>query len=143
MNYLLDTHVLIWFLNGDKSLSSKARKAIESDNATNFVSMASLWEIAIKLSLDRLSIKVPFEKISIELDKNNFQLLPITFADTVILSTLAFHHRDPFDRLIISQSMANNFTLISKDKEFYKKYLMFDLLTDKEKLELQQIHLTI
>ena len=127
MKYLLDTHVLIWFLNGDKSLSSKARKAIESDNATNFISIASLWEIAIKLSLDRLSIKVPFEELSNELDKNNFQLLPITFNDTVILSTLAFHHRDPFDRLIISQSLANDFTLISKDKEFsaYKVKLLW------------------
>ena len=118
MNYLLDTHVLIWFLNGDKSLSPKVRKAIESDNATNFVSIASLWEIAIKLSLDRISIKVPFENLGIELEKNNFQLLPITLADTVILSTLPFNHRDPFDRLIISQSISNDFTLISKDKEF-------------------------
>jgi len=118
MNYLLDTHVLIWFLNGDKSLSTKARKAIESDNATNFVSIASLWEISIKLSLDRISIKVPFENLGIELEKNNFQLLPITLADTVILSTLPFNHRDPFDRLLISQSISNNFTLISKDKEF-------------------------
>lgn len=96
MKYLLDTHVLIWFLNGDKALSAKVRKAIESDNATNFISIVSLWEIAIKLSLDRLSIKVPFEKLSNELDKNNFQLLPITFNDTVILSTLTYHHRDPF-----------------------------------------------
>ena len=118
MNYLLDTHVLIWFLNGDKSLSPKVRKAIESDNATNFVSIASLWEIAIKLSLDRISIKVPFVNLGIELEKNNFQLLPITLADTVILSTLPFNHRDPFDRLIISQSISNDFTLISKDKEF-------------------------
>jgi PIN domain nuclease of toxin-antitoxin system len=118
MNYLLDTHALIWFLNGDKALSSNACKAIESDNAINFVSIASLWEIAIKISLDRLSINVPFDKLSLELDKNNFQLLPITFNDTVILSTLAFNHRDPFDRIIISQAMANNFTLISKDKAF-------------------------
>lgn len=127
MKYLLDTHVLIWFLNGDKSLSPKARKAIESDKATNFVSIASIWEIAIKLGLDRLSMKIPFEKLSIELDKNNFQLLPITFNDTAVLSTLAFHHRDPFDRLLISQSIANDFTLISKDKEFsaYKIKLLW------------------
>jgi PIN domain nuclease of toxin-antitoxin system len=127
MKYLLDTHVLIWFLNGDKSLSTKARKAIESDNATNFISIASIWEIAIKLSLDRLSIKIPFEQLSNELDKNNFQILPITFNDTFVLSTLAFHHRDPFDRLIISQSVANDFTLISKDKEFsaYKIKLLW------------------
>ncbi len=127
MKYLLDTHVLIWFLNGDKSLTTKARKAIESQNATNFISIASIWEIAIKLSLDRLSMKVPIEKLSNELEKNNFQLLPITFNDTVILSTLTFHHRDPFDRIIISQSITNDFTIISKDKEFsaYKIKLLW------------------
>ena len=127
MNYLLDTHVLIWFLNGDKALSTKARKAIESDNAINFISIASLWEIAIKISMERLTVKVPFEKLGAELDKNNFQILPITFNDTVVLSTLAFHHRDPFDRLIISQTIANDFTLISKDKEFaaYKTKLLW------------------
>ena len=127
MNYLLDTHVLIWFLNGDKALSTKARKAIESENAINFISIASLWEIAIKISLDRLSIKVSFEKLSAELEKNNFQILPITFNDTIILSTLPFHHRDPFDRLIISQSISNDFTIISKDKEFaqYKIKLLW------------------
>lgn len=118
MHYLLDTRVLIWFLNGDKSLSAKARKAIEADAASNFVSIVSIWEIAIKLSLDRLSIKIPFEKLSDELEKNGFQLLPITFNDTIILSTLEFHHRDPFDRLIICQAFANDFTLISKDQEF-------------------------
>ena len=127
MNYLLDTHVLIWFLNGDKALSTKVRKAIESENAINFISIASLWEIAIKISLDRLSIKVSFEKLSAELEKNNFQILPITFNDTIILSTLPFHHRDPFDRLIISQSISNDFTIISKDKEFaqYKIKLLW------------------
>lgn len=120
MNYLLDTHVLIWFLNGDKFLSSKARKAIESDNAINYISIVSLWEVAIKLSLDRLIMNTPFEKLSDVLDKNGFQILPITFNDTVVLSKLKFHHRDPFDRLIISQSITNNFTLISNDKEFSK-----------------------
>ena len=58
MKYLLDTHTLIWFLNGDKELSSKARKAIESNNVVNFVSIASLWEIAIKISLKKLELPV-------------------------------------------------------------------------------------
>jgi len=79
MNYLLDTHALIWFLNGDKNLSSKARKAIESSGAMNFISIVSLWEIAIKISLDRLELKAPFEKIDDEIANNNFQMLPITF----------------------------------------------------------------
>lgn len=127
MNYLLDTHAFIWFLNGDKSLSTKARKAIESDEAINFISIASLWEIAIKISLERLELKVPFEKLGEEIHNNNFQLLPITFKDTLILSTLKFHHRDPFDRLLIAQAINNDFTLISKDKHFnsYKVNLIW------------------
>ena len=127
MNYLLDTHTLIWFLNGDKLLSNKARKAIESETAVNFVSIASLWEISIKLSLERLEIKFPFETIAEQFEKNNFQLLPITFNDTLMLAGLPLFHRDPFDRMIICQSITNNFTLISKDKEFaaYKIKLLW------------------
>lgn len=127
MNYLLDTHVLIWFLNGDKDLSTKARKAIESAEATNFVSIASLWEMAIKISLDRLELKFSFESIAEQMLNNNFQLLPITFKDTLILSNLKFHHRDPFDRLLIAQAMNNNFTIISRDKQFdnYKVNLIW------------------
>ena len=121
MNYLLDTHALIWFLNGDKSLSTKAWKAIESSEATNFVSIVSLWEIAIKISLDRLDLKTSFENIGEEIINNNFQMLPITFQDTLVLSSLPFHHRDPFDRLLISQGINNKFTLISKD-EYFESY---------------------
>jgi PIN domain nuclease of toxin-antitoxin system len=99
-------------------LTTKARKAIEGDQVVNYVSIASLWEIAIKLSLERHTMKFHFEKFKDELEKNDSQLLPITFNDNVILSSLSFHLRDPFDRMIISQAMANDFTLISKDREF-------------------------
>jgi len=127
MNYLLDTHALIWFLNGDKDLSTKARKAIESADAINFVSIASLWEIAIKISLERLELKMPFQTLSQEILNNSFQILPIVFEDILILSKLKFHHRDPFDRILISQAINNNFTLISKDKHFesYKVKLLW------------------
>ena len=118
MNYLLDTHTLIWFLNGDKDLSSIARKAIESPEAINFVSIVSLWEISIKISLKKLDLKASFENIGDEISNNNFQMLPITFQDTLILSSLAFHHRDPFDRLLIAQAVNNKFTIISKDHHF-------------------------
>ena len=121
MNYLLDTHALIWFLNGDKNLSAKARKAIESNEAINFVSILSLWEIAIKISLNRLDLKTSFENIGVEIINNNFQMLPITFQDTFILSSLPLHHRDPFDRLLISQGINNKFTIISKD-EYFESY---------------------
>lgn len=118
MNYLLDTHTLIWFLNGDKDLSSNARKAIESSEAINFVSIVSLWEIAIKVSLDRLGLKVSFEKVGEEIINNAFGILHISFEDTLMVSYLPFHHRDPFDRLLIAQAMNNDFILISKDQYF-------------------------
>jgi len=67
MNYLLDTHALIWFLNGDKQISTKARKAIESDKANNFISIASIWEIGIKISLNRLSMNIEFSQLGEEI----------------------------------------------------------------------------
>ncbi len=120
MNYLLDTHTLIWFLNGDKNLSLKARKAIESTASANFVSIVSLWEIAIKISLDRLELKSSFEKIEEQILGNGFEMLPLTFKDTLILSSLPFHHNDPFDRVLIAQGMNNKLTIISKDQHFDK-----------------------
>ncbi|MEO6723332.1 MAG: type II toxin-antitoxin system VapC family toxin [Ferruginibacter sp.] len=118
MNNLIDTHALIWFLNGDSDLSEKARSAIENKNAINFVSIASLWEIAIKISLGKLELRSPFSELSNQLNNNGFQILPITFDDTLILTNLPFHHRDPFDRIIISQGLNNKLTIISKDKIF-------------------------
>lgn len=118
MNNLVDTHALIWFLNGDNDLTDNAKKAIEEKDAINFISIVSLWEIAIKISIGKLELKIPFAKISEQLENNGFQILPVTFEDTLLLSTLPFHHRDPFDRIIISQSFNNKLRIISKDKFF-------------------------
>ena len=118
MRNLLDTHALIWFLNGDEQLSNKARKAIEKTGAVNFVSIASLWEMAIKTSLGKLEMKSHFSKVAELMSENGFQLLPITFADTLLLLSLPFHHKDPFDRIIIAQSISNELTIISKDNYF-------------------------
>jgi len=118
MNYLLDTHTLIWFLSGDTELSVKARKAIEAESSNIFVSIASIWEIAIKVNLGRLDLKITFNQLRNEIEKNGFELLPITFNDILSLNELPMIHRDPFDRIIISQSLSNNFMLISKDKTF-------------------------
>jgi len=121
MNNLLDTHVFIWFVNGESKLSAQAKSSIELHTSVNYLSVASLWEIAIKINLGKLELKTPFNNILQQVELNNFKLLPITFEDTVIVSSLPFHHRDPFDRLIISQCLNNNLTLISKDL-FLKEY---------------------
>lgn len=99
---LLDTHTLIWFIEGSKELSRTARQTIEIENADNYVSIASLWEIAIKVSLGKLELKTPFNQIDRQITQNGFEILPVTFEDTLIVSALPFHHRDPFDRIIIA-----------------------------------------
>ncbi len=116
INHLLDTHTLIWFIEGDENLSDIARKSIERRKITNYVSIASLWEIAIKINIGRLEIKVPFHQIREKIFENGFQILPISFEDTLIISSLPLFHRDPFDRIIIAQAMANNLTIISRDE---------------------------
>jgi PIN domain nuclease of toxin-antitoxin system len=115
---LLDTHTLIWFINGDAELSQTARAAIEKENIINFVSIASFWEMAIKISLGKLELKTPFNQIARQIAENGFEILPITFEDTLTLSMLPFHHRDPFDRIIIAQRFNNGLNVISRDKNF-------------------------
>jgi PIN domain nuclease of toxin-antitoxin system len=102
MLQLLDTHTFIWFINGDNQLSAKAIEKIESDDAINFISIASIWEIAIKISLGKLELRKPFSEIESQIQENGFQILPITIRDTLVVSSLPFYHRDPFDRLIIA-----------------------------------------
>ena len=114
--YLLDTHTLIWYINGDVELSQKGKLAIEAENATNFVSIASLWEMAIKVSLGKLELTMPFDQIEKQVAENGFEILPITLRDIFTVSSLPFHHRDPFDRIIIAQSLNNDMTVISKDR---------------------------
>ena len=118
MKVLLDTHTFLWFLAGNSELSKKARTLIENPKNEKYISIVSFWEIAIKNSLGKLTLDVPFAELKAEVIKNSFQILPITFEDTLQLSILPFHHRDPFDRIIISQAKVNQLTLISRDNNF-------------------------
>ncbi len=118
MNLILDTHAFIWFVNADKNLTTKAREAIENPFNFSHISIASLWEMAIKISLGKLEIKYPFEQILPQIYENGFEILPITFEHISVISELEFHHKDPFDRLIIAQAMAERMMIISKDKLF-------------------------
>ncbi len=83
-----------------------------------FISIASLWEISIKTSINKLTIKSAYELIIEDVTENDMEILPINFAHTVIQNKLPFHHRDPFDRIIVSQAIAENMNLISKDAVF-------------------------
>ena len=118
MKILLDTHAFLWFLGGNSELSKNARSVIENIDNDKYISIASFWEIAIKNSLGKLFLDVPFAEIKNEAIINGFQLLPITFEDTLQLIALPFNHSDPFDRIIISQAKNNNLTLLSRDSAF-------------------------
>lgn len=83
-----------------------------------FYQIASLWEIAIKIRLDKLSLISDFNKISGFLSENQIEILPITFEHILTLNNLEFHHRDPFDRIIIGQAISEDLTILTKDRNF-------------------------
>lgn len=119
MNLLLDTHAFLWFIAGDSSLNKTARAAIEDENNNPYLSVASLWEIAIKVSIGKLELSEPFESLIPEqLAENGIELLDISVAHTAIVASMPFHHRDPFDRLIAAQARAEQMALVSADDVF-------------------------
>jgi len=118
MDLLLDTHVFLWYVDGNKQLPEKIVKIINNKANRCFVSIASIWEIVVKLSVQKLEIKGGFKTIENFLDNNDFEILPIDLDDTKTLLNLDFFHRDPFDRMIISQAIASDLKIISKDKQF-------------------------
>ena len=121
MKYLLDTHALLWFLEDDLQLPDKIGKEIVNGNNKCFVSVASLWEIAIKLSIGKLSLGFPFKKFASYLSNNDIELIPIELEHLIQVSDLNLYHRDPFDRVIIAQGIVEKLTVITKDDQF-KKY---------------------
>ena len=118
MRYLIDTHVFLWFVSSSKELSKTARTLIENGNNEIFLSIASLWEISIKTALGKLSVKGNYETVIDDVVDNSIQILPINFAHTVEQNRLPFHHRDPFDRIIISQAIVENMDFISAETVF-------------------------
>ena len=118
MNLLLDTHTLIWLLEGDENLSKSAIAAIQNSANTCFVSSASLWEIAIKMSISKLEMKIPFPELSHLIWENGIEILPTEFEHFLKVSSLPFHHKDPFDRIIIAQSLVEQMDIVGKDGYF-------------------------
>jgi PIN domain nuclease of toxin-antitoxin system len=118
MNILLDTHALIWYLEGSGEISENARKAIENVNNTCFVSIASIWEIAIKLSIDKLKMNISFDRLSSLIWENGFEILQIRIEHTKELISLPFTHKAPFDRLLISQAKTETMSVVTKDIHF-------------------------
>jgi len=119
MRLLLDTHAFLWFLLDDPQLSQMAKDSIANPDNDIEISPASYWEIAIKISLKKYSLPEPYEQfMERELATNQFRILPIEPKHTAALTSLPFHHRDPFDRLIIAQAMVEQIPVISGDEVF-------------------------
>jgi PIN domain nuclease of toxin-antitoxin system len=116
MILLLDTCALLWFLSNDPQLSVKARTAIEEPTNVRWVSPISLLEIALKVRIGKLPLRRPFGALfPAELVANDIHLLPIDARHIEPLTTLPFHHNDPFDRLIVATSLVETLRLVSPD----------------------------
>jgi PIN domain nuclease of toxin-antitoxin system len=114
MNVLLDTHAWLWFALGDPQLSTAVRDCILEPVNVKFVSPASYWEISIKISLGKYALNVPYRDfIRQSIVGNGFRFLHISPRHTERVSAMPFHHRDPFDRLLIAQALVENMPLVS------------------------------
>lgn len=119
MELLLDTHTMLWFLWADSRLSANALSMIVVPSNRKHISIASCWEIAIKVCGGKLSLgESATTFLPREIQKNNFLLLPISLAHATGVEALPLHHRDPFDRLLVAQAALDNLTLISADPMF-------------------------
>lgn len=117
MKLLLDTHALYWYVADDPQLSATAKNAIQDASNEVLVSPATFWEIAIKVSLGKWKLLRPFEEfVDIALNQYQFQLFPILPAHTAKVIDLPFHHKDPFDRLLVAQSLAEQLSIVSNDQ---------------------------
>ena len=116
MRLLLDTHTVLWFYLADPQLSSSANAAIVEPKNEKWVSPATYWDIAIKISTGKYVLAQPYEDFwRNAIDSNGFLYLHILPRHTALLTTLPYHHRDPFDRLLVAQAMAEGMTIVSAD----------------------------
>jgi len=118
MNLLLDTHALLWFLSGDQRIPLKTVATVADTSNDCYISIASLWEVSIKLGLGKLSLDFSFREFPQKLELIEVRQLPMTISHLDRLRSIPNHHRDPFDRLIISQAIEEDMTVVTKDPVF-------------------------
>jgi PIN domain nuclease of toxin-antitoxin system len=119
MKLLLDTHSFLWFISGSDRISVTARGLIEDSSNQPLLSIASLWEMAIKVSLGRLKLARSFEELIPEqMSLNGIEVLDIQIKHVAEVAQLPFHHRDPFDRLLIAQAKVEGTPIVGADEKF-------------------------
>jgi len=128
MNLLSDTHAFIWSFSNTKKLSPTVAKEFKNPANQIFLSVTSIWEMQIKIKLGKMIFNDTLENIIAEQQTvNNIQILPVYLSHALYLENLPLHHKDPFDRLLISQAIVENMTLVTADPEFarYQVKLMW------------------
>jgi PIN domain nuclease of toxin-antitoxin system len=119
VRFLLDTHTFLWFIGGDSKLSAHALQLMENTGNDRLLSIASLWEMSIKASIGRLRLNTTFPNmVKDHVIGNAMDLLSVRPEHLEIVRSLAFHHKDPFDRLIIAQSQSENLPVFSRNPVF-------------------------
>ena len=116
--FLIDTHTFIWLIEDDPKLPDSSKQLIDDLENDIFISIASLWEMAIKISIGKLKLAGVLAQAIDELYARNIKILPIDSLHVLRVQNLPLHHKDPFDRIIISQSLVENITIISIDEIF-------------------------
>ena len=119
MNFLLDTHVFLWFINDDPRLSDQRKDMIENEHNLRYLSVASLWEMSIKYNLGKLKLEPSYDDfVEKEVQESSIILLNIELEHLRMNASLPFHHREPFDRILIAQSLAENLPIMTVDSIF-------------------------
>ncbi len=118
MKLLLDTHIVLWFFEGDARLSKKAETAITSLDNKKYVSILSLWEFAIKKGLNKIQTESNIDRLEFLIAENGFELLDLTSKHCKQLLLLPYHRRDSFDRMLIAQAISDDLTILTEDKNF-------------------------
>lgn len=118
MKFLIDTHILIWFLEDSEKLDRGVKESLLDTQNQVFVSQASIWEMAIKISLGKLKIPMLLEELLFHLERVGWSVLSIKNADIILLLTLPYIHSDPFDRIMVCQCKRYGYKLITRDLVF-------------------------
>ncbi|MCF0060932.1 type II toxin-antitoxin system VapC family toxin [Dyadobacter chenwenxiniae] len=118
MNYLIDTHILLWHSDDNQKLSHQVTLELNSSSASLYVSHATYWEMAIKKGLGKLDLNVPISEFRKMAMRNSFHSLSFDNEHYDVLEQLPLLHADPFDRMIIAQAIAERLTIITQDKKF-------------------------
>ena len=118
MRYLIDTHILLWILEDSERLSGRLREMLSAEYAKNYVSIATIWEIAIKASLGKLQLNGGVSNVVKCVENSGIEVINIEPSYLEVVEKLVYHHKDPFDRLIIATAMKEKMIIVSADKYF-------------------------